>query len=61
MFGVGTQELLIIAVIVLVLFGHRLPSVMRSLGRGVVEFKKGVSGIDEEGSPTTPNSGKPEV
>jgi sec-independent protein translocase protein TatA len=48
MFGVGPQELLIIAFIVLILFGSRLPSVMRSLGQGVVEFKKGVQGIEDE-------------
>ncbi|MBU4272676.1 MAG: twin-arginine translocase TatA/TatE family subunit [Planctomycetes bacterium] len=48
MFGLGTWELLIVAVVVLLLFGNRLPSVMRSLGRGVVEFKKGVSGIEDE-------------
>jgi sec-independent protein translocase protein TatA len=49
MFGFfGTQELIIIAIIVLILFGSRLPSVMRSLGQGVVEFKKGVQGIDED-------------
>ncbi len=47
-FGLGPGELLIFAVIVLLLFGNRLPSVMRSLGRGVVEFKKGVSGVDDE-------------
>jgi sec-independent protein translocase protein TatA len=48
MFGIGTQELIIILIIVLILFGTRLPSVMRSLGRGVVEFKKGMQGIDDE-------------
>ena len=48
MFGIGPQELLILGIIVLLLFGNRLPSVMRSLGRGVVEFKKGVSGEDDE-------------
>jgi sec-independent protein translocase protein TatA len=48
MFGIGPQELLIFAVIALLLFGHRLPSVMRSLGRGVVEFKKGVEGIEDD-------------
>ncbi len=48
MFGVGPQELLIFGFIVLILFGSRLPSVMRSLGQGVVEFKKGVQGIDDE-------------
>ncbi len=48
MFGIGTTELLIVGFIVLILFGSRLPGVMRSLGQGVVEFKKGVQGIDEE-------------
>jgi sec-independent protein translocase protein TatA len=56
----GHIELLIIAGIALLLFGHRLPSVMRSLGRGVVEFKKGVQGIEEEidsaGSETEPKA-----
>jgi sec-independent protein translocase protein TatA len=44
----GPLEMFIVAVIVLLLFGNRLPGVMRSLGRGIVEFKKGVSGIEEE-------------
>ncbi|MGE0755764.1 MAG: twin-arginine translocase TatA/TatE family subunit [Pirellulaceae bacterium] len=44
----GPFELLIIGGVALLLFGHRLPSVMRSLGRGVVEFKKGVQGVDDE-------------
>jgi sec-independent protein translocase protein TatA len=39
---------MIIAVIVLLLFGNRLPQVMRSLGQGVVEFKKGLAGIEDE-------------
>jgi sec-independent protein translocase protein TatA len=45
---IGTTELIIIAIIVLILFGTRLPTVMRSLGQGVVEFKKGVQGIEDE-------------
>jgi len=40
--------LMVVGIIALLLFGNRLPSVMRSLGRSVVEFKKGVSGIEEE-------------
>lgn len=44
----GHWEILIVAAIALLLFGHRLPSVMRSLGRGVVEFKRGVAGVDDE-------------
>ena len=44
----GLPELLIVAAIILLLFGNRLPGVMRSLGRGIVEFKKGVQGIEDE-------------
>lgn len=57
----GPVELIIIGVVVLLLFGNRLPSVMRSLGRGVIEFKKGVQGIDDEGSETSdvPADSKP--
>lgn len=47
MFGLGTYELLIVAVIVLLLFGSRLPKVMRSLGQGVTEFKKGLQGVED--------------
>lgn len=44
----GPMELIVVMAILLLLFGHRLPSVMRSLGRGVVEFKKGVQGVEDE-------------
>jgi sec-independent protein translocase protein TatA len=44
----GHLEMLIIAGIALLLFGHRLPSLMRSAGRSVVEFKKGVQGIEDD-------------
>ena len=44
MFGLGYQELLIILVIVLMLFGaNRLPELAKSLGSSVKEFKKGVN------------------
>ena len=44
MFGLGYQELLLILVIVLILFGaQRLPDLARSLGSSVKEFKKGVN------------------
>ena len=44
MFGLGYQELLVILVIVLILFGaNRLPELARSLGSSVKEFKKGVN------------------
>lgn len=41
-------ELLIIMVIALLLFGKRLPEVAKSLGKGVVEFKKGLKGIEDD-------------
>lgn len=43
MFGIGTTELVICMVICLILFGNRLPSVMRSMGKGIKEFKEGVT------------------
>lgn len=58
--GLGTTELLIVGVIVLLLFGNRLPSVMRSMGKGIVEFRKGVQGIEEEMDTTVNNEGKAE-
>jgi sec-independent protein translocase protein TatA len=49
MFGFNSPfHLLLLALVVLLLFGNRLPSVMRSLGQGVVEFKKGMSEIKDE-------------
>lgn len=43
MFGLGTTELIIFGLIVLVIFGSsRLPSLMRSLGRSANEFKAGL-------------------
>lgn len=56
LFGsLGTTEMILIGVVVLLLFGTRLPSVMRSLGRGVVEFKKGLSDApDSSGSDIEP-------
>lgn len=49
MFGLGYQELLIILVIVLILFGaNRLPELARSLGSSVKEFKKGVTEAQAE-------------
>ena len=44
MFGLGPMEMLIVGVVAVVLFGNRLPSAMRGLGRGFREFKDGVSG-----------------
>jgi len=46
---VGGMELLILLIIILLLFGaKRIPSLARSLGSGLGEFRKGVSGHHEE-------------
>lgn len=46
--AMGMTHWLILGIIILLLFGNRLPSVMRSLGQGVTEFKKGMEGITDE-------------
>ena len=46
--GIGPMEMIIFGVIALLLFGKRLPEVARSLGKGVVEFKKGLRGIEDD-------------
>ena len=44
----GPLEMVIILVLGVLIFGRRLPEVGRSLGRGIVEFKKGIKGIEDE-------------
>ena len=49
MFGIGFQEIIIIALIVLLFFGgKKIPELMKGLGKGVRSFKDGMSGIDAE-------------
>lgn len=48
MFGLGGMELVIVGAVILLLFGHRLPGIMRSLGRGVTEFKTGLNSTDDD-------------
>lgn len=48
-FGIpGGFEWIIILVIALLIFGKRLPGTMRSIGKGFVEFKKGVKDVKDE-------------
>lgn len=50
----GTQEILVIALIVLLLFGgKKIPELMKGLGKGVKSFKDGVNGIADEADKTS--------
>jgi sec-independent protein translocase protein TatA len=46
--NLGPTEMLVVMGIAVLLFGKRLPEVGRSLGKGIVEFKKGLGGITED-------------
>ena len=60
MFGIGTQELLIILVVALVIFGaNKLPEVGSGLGRAIRNFKRAASEPDE--IDITPGAGKKET
>ena len=59
MFGIGIQELLVIFLILLLLFGgKKLPELSRSIGEAIKELRKGITGDD--GS-STKKSEKTEV
>ncbi len=46
--GIGHWELMVIMVVVVLLFGHRLPGMMRSVGQGLKEFKAGMNEAAED-------------
>ena len=47
--NLGMPEIIIIAIVVLILFGgKKLPEFMRGVGKGVHDFKKGLDGVEEE-------------
>lgn len=46
---IGTTELLVIALVVLLFFGgKKIPELMKGLGKGVKSFKDGMNGVEEE-------------
>ena len=55
----GTQEIFIIALIILLLFGgKKIPELMKGIGKGVKSFKDGVNGIENEANPNTKDTEK---
>jgi sec-independent protein translocase protein TatA len=52
--NLGPTEMIVLLVIGVLLFGRKLPEVGRYLGKGIVEFKKGVKGLEDEIDTTTP-------
>jgi len=44
----GIPEMILIGVVGVLIFGNRLPEVGRSLGKGIIEFKKGLRGINQD-------------
>lgn len=49
MFGIGTQEIIFIVLIVLLFFGGRkIPELMKGLGKGVRSFKEGIKGVEND-------------
>ncbi len=49
MFGLGTQEIILIALVILVLFGaKKIPELMQGLGKGIKEFKKASREIEDD-------------
>ena len=48
LFGIGMQEILVIALIVLLLFGgKKIPELMRGMGKGVKSFKEGMNEVSD--------------
>ena len=59
MFGLGTQEIVLIALVILVLFGaKKIPDLMSGLGKGIREFKKASKDIETEITSSTTDEKK---
>jgi len=46
--SIGWPEMVVLALLGVLIFGKRLPEVGKSIGKGIVEFKKGLQGIDDD-------------
>ena len=52
--NLGTGELIVLLIIGVLLFGRKLPEVGRYLGKGIVEFKKGIKGLEDDVEASAP-------
>ena len=57
----GLFEWIVIGGIGLLIFGKRLPEVGRSLGKGIVEFKRGLKGIEDDVDDASSTSARPAI
>jgi sec-independent protein translocase protein TatA len=57
--NIGGMELVVLLVIGVLLFGRKLPEVGRYLGKGIVEFKKGIKGIEDDVEGSHPAASSP--
>src|SRR3989442_12458455 len=55
-FGLGPMEIVVLVVLGVLLFGKNLPSMGRYIGKSIVEFKKGVKGLEDDFDGTGPRA-----
>jgi sec-independent protein translocase protein TatA len=57
--SLGYGEMIVVGVVAILLFGERLPEVARSFGKGFAEFKKSISGIQQQFDASIYSAGEP--